>query len=227
MPVLRHCCQHRLLSFVQLVRTTVVCKRWGHIVPQALRQSCAAKHDYYRDKTLDDIHVADKEEGLMEFFYVARPTRDEVLGLGGAAFAFFRRVFPFSGEEFLKAALGRAAHVPGFAGLRNCGAADSHGQFVDDGKCVVGQDCVDEGAYEVILRDCHCHECAFCVMEALWSRSEDDAVFHWVCKCGKMTSNCPDISPELSYEHINEMVVEGLESRENNRSAMCVTPLTP
>ena len=124
--------------------------------------SRATKHGCYWDQTLDDIHAADKEEGLMEFLHVTRPTRTEVARLGGAAFSVCRRVFQFSDEEVLGAAVGRAAHVPGFAGLRNCGA-HSHGNFRDDGTGVVGFDCVDEGAYEVILRDCHCHICAYCL----------------------------------------------------------------
>jgi hypothetical protein len=60
---------------------------------------------------LDDIHAADEKEGLLEWLYMTRPTREVLLSLGGAAFSAIRRLpfFGFSTEEIVAAMVGRAA----------------------------------------------------------------------------------------------------------------------
>ena len=123
----------------------------------------------------------------MEWFYVTRPTRAEVFRLGGAAFGALRRVFQFSHEDVLRASVGRAAHVPGFAGLFDCDACGSHGFFKDDGSEIVGDG--DSECYEAILRDCHCHKCNYCMCEMLGNREPGETPFHWICECGKTKSH--------------------------------------
>ena len=65
------------------------------------------------DMTLDDVHFADRESGLRTWFegIYPRPSKEEILRLGGAAFTYFHSIFNFSAEERAAAAFGRAAHV--------------------------------------------------------------------------------------------------------------------
>ena len=214
-PLLRHCCQHRLLPFGPLFRTRIVCKQWDRVVSQALRLPPSVAKSSYAGMTLDDIHAADKQWGLLEFFYTTRPTRAEVSRLGGAAFSVFRRIFQFSEEEFLSVAVGRAAHVPGFANVSRKCLGGMHGSSLDDGTGYV-----DGGeSWEAILRDCHCHMCYYCLSECvMWGGDP----FSTMCKCGKMTSFVPDKNLGID---LTEVIMGNLNWRYNNRDKLCVTSL--
>ena len=59
------------------------------------------------------------------------------------------------------------------------------------------------------------------------NRCEDETLFEWVCTCGKMSVYSPDIIDEVSSMDIDAMIMGGLQSRANNRAALCVTPFIP
>ena len=99
-------------NFAWLVRCSAVCKQWRVAVRDALSARYVTTHDCYQDKTLDDIHAQDSEEGLLEWLYMTRPTQAELLRLGGAAFSAIRKLpfFKFSNEDIVAAMMGRYVH---------------------------------------------------------------------------------------------------------------------
>jgi hypothetical protein len=117
---------------------------------------------------LDDIHAADEKEGLLEWLYMTRPTREVLLSLGGAAFSAIRRLpfFGFSTEEIVAAMVGRAAVCGKPGEALQCGACGFHGSFVDDNvwRDSDFEDQLD-GGFNVIMRDCRCTICSWCMSE--------------------------------------------------------------
>lgn len=99
----------------QLVRVASVCTHWRQVLPRATRLRLMEVHEHFEDKTLDDIHHEGGNEGLPEWYFLTspRPTRNEVLRLGGAAFTYFHRKFDFTitCTERVHAIFGRVAHV--------------------------------------------------------------------------------------------------------------------
>ena len=212
-----------LLGFSALVRCAGVSTQWRAGARGAMKARYVQKHGCYKDKTLDDIHAKDRQEGVIEWLYMTRPTREEVMRLGGAGFIAIRMLpfFHFSKEEIVGSLLGRAALCGKPGGALNCDACGSHGKFVDDGSIKDAEELYEEteGFFQVMLRDCLCTKCAGCIYEQWINGPVEEAGDLFKCwECGRVLVDGTGWNMDDDYEElVNYSLLEGLQERVGNR----------
>jgi hypothetical protein len=104
-----------------------------------------------------------------EWLNMTRPTRAELLELGGAPFSAIRRLpfFEFSTEEIVAAMVGRAAVRGKPCEALQCCACGAHVDWADDGTLGGFEEEYIEDGFNVIIRDSRCTICYIC-LSGIW-----------------------------------------------------------
>ena len=211
-----------LLDFAALVRCAGVSTQWRAGARGAMKARYVQKHGCYKNKTLDDIHAENRQEGVIEWLYMTRPTREEVMRLGGAGFSAIRRLpfFHFSKEEIVGSLLGRAALCGKPGEALNCDAPGSHGVYVDDGRIKDAEELFEdsEGFFQVMMRDCRCTKCAGCIYEQWMNGPDEEAGDVFKCyECERVLMDGTGWIMDEDHEELVDSMMEGLQERAGDR----------